>query len=188
MAKGLPAVRGARVKPCRPWISSTVAGPCNKCRTRESLPCACGAAKDTLRREGYQPGSAYCIRLLPWGVFRRGWKWAREVIVGLEGDAIVAKARPQQTAHAPHPKECSWGLILAMVCMMRAGPARFPLVLPDASSIGAPVVAVERSRGSNLPRRSTRSRSGRFFFASALCSAGTAYITRLERHSLCSAA
>ena len=44
---------------------------------------------------------------------------------------------------------------------MRAGPARLPLVLPDASSIGAPVVAVERSRGSSLPRRSTKSRSGR---------------------------
>ena len=23
-----------------------------------------------------------------------------------------------------HPSKCSWGLILAMVCMMRAGPAR----------------------------------------------------------------
>ena len=75
----------------------------------------------------------------------------------LKGDAIVAQATDlggQRNAYQ--------GVLMgmAMVCMMRAEPARFPLVLPDASSKGAPGVAVERSSGSSLPR-STRSRSGR---------------------------
>ena len=42
---------------------------------------------------------------------------------------------------------CSQGVMLAMVCMMRAGPALFPAVFPDACSSGVPDVAVDRSRG-----------------------------------------
>ena len=73
-----------------------------------------------------------------------------------KGEAIVAQAT-NLSRECNASSECFWGLILAMLCMMRAGPARLPLVLPDASSSWAPVVAVERSRGSSLPRSSTRS-------------------------------
>ena len=53
-----------------------------------------------------------------------------------------------------HPSECCWGLILVMVCMMRAGPAQRLQHWGPCGGRGA-------QQGSSLPRRSTKSRSGR---------------------------
>ena len=173
----------ARVKPCRLRIASTVAGPCNKCRTRESPPCAYGAGFK--QEKGTSREAHVAVRLAALGRLPQRVEMGKRGNRRPESDAIVAKATDlckQRNAY----QRVLVGIDLGHGVHDAAGPARFPLVLPDASSSGAPVVAVERSRGSNLPRRSTRSRSGRssrkrctmlLIFSLLLCSSdGTTHV------------